>query len=212
VTFFRRLARIVVWPRTTMREILDDPRGRMILPLVLLASFSGLIGNANQNARGSLSRVPYAWFIVVAAMLGVMLLTVAFFYLFAWIAYLAGKFLEGRGSHADVRAALAWGLAPLIWALLYRLPATIAGPAVGMGQMRADSEAWRLEPGTGSCLIALVFGLLEFTMFVGYVVVSSRTLAEAHRFSAWRGFGTLLIVGITPIVIIIAAVLSFVHH
>jgi len=61
---------------------------------------------------------------------------------------------------------------------------------------------------SGGCLTALLFGSLELSVAVWCLIVASRTIAEAHRFSAWRGLGTLVIVGITPIVIVIAAALS----
>jgi len=208
-TFFRRLARVVVWPRTTMREILDQPRDRAIVPLLLLATLAAFAGDANNNVRKGLAATPYAWLIVICALIVSALVVFLAFYLFSWIAYMAGRFLEGQGSQSAIRSALAWGLAPLIWAMLYRIPVAIFAPAE-TEVVKAGDAAFRLRPGLigGSCALALIFGLLELTMFVAYVVVSSRTLAEAHRFSAWKGFGTLVIVGITPLVIVIAAVLA----
>jgi len=208
-TFFRRLARVVIWPRTTMREILDAGRDRMIVPLLLLATIAAFSSDVNSNARKGLAATPYAWLIVICALVVSALVMFLAFYLFSWIAYLAGRFLEGQGSQSAVRSALAWGLAPLIWAILYRVPIAIFFPPENE-VIKAGDAAFRLRPGLigGSCALALIFGLLELTMLVAYVVVSSRTLAEAHRFSAWKGFGTLVIVGITPLVIIIAAVLA----
>jgi len=199
----------MVHPRTTMREILDAPRDRTILLLVFLASLSALIGNGNKSARGSLEQVRYQWWIILCAVIVGFLIMVLLFYFFAWVAYMAGKFLEGTGSHADIRLALAWGLAPIIFALLWRLPARLFGPAPETG-VRLTEGIWHIEQSrmSGGCLIALVFGVLELTLFLWYLVVGSRTIAEAHRFSAWRGFATLLIVAITPIVVTIAAVLS----
>ena len=208
--FLRRLGSIMVHPRTTMREILDAPRDRTIILLVFLASLSALLGNGNKNARGTLEQVRYQWWVILCAMIVAVLVMVLLFYFFAWVAYMAGKFLEGTGSHADVRLALAWGLSPIIFALLWRLPARLFGPAPDAGRVISDSGWWRIETSqmSGGCLAALVFGVLELTLFIWYLVVGSRTIAEAHRFSAWRGFATLCIIAITPFVITIAAVLS----
>ncbi|PYQ29900.1 MAG: hypothetical protein DMF56_09240 [Acidobacteria bacterium] len=209
LTFFRRLARVVIRPRTTMREILDEPRDRMIVPLLLLATLAAFAGDPNNNVRKGLAATPYAWLIVICALIVSALVVFLAFYLFSWIAYMAGRFLDGQGSQSAVRSALAWGFAPIIWAMLYRIPiALFASPETEV--IKAGDVAFRLRPALigGSCALALIFGLLELAMIVAYVVVSSRTLAEAHRFSAWKGFGTLVIVGITPLVIIIAAVLA----
>ena len=208
-TFFRRLARVVIWPRMTMREILESPRDRALVPLLLLATLAAFSGDMNNNAKKGLAATPYAVLIVICALIVSALVVFLAFYLFAWIAYIAGRFLEGQGSQAAVRSALAWGMAPLIWAILYRVPVALFGPQQSE-MIKAGNAAFSINPGLigGGCVFAAIFGLLELATLVGYVVVSSRTLAEAHRFSAWKGFGTLVIVGITPIVIIIAAVLA----
>jgi len=208
-TFFRRLARVVIWPRTTMREILESPRDRALVPLLLLATLAAFAGDMNKSAKKGLAASPYAVLIVICALIVSALVMFLAFYLFSWIAYIAGRFLEGQGSQAAVRSALAWGLAPLIWAMLYRIPAALFGPQEA-DFIKAGNAAVRFNPNLigGGCVFAAILGLLELATFVGYVVVSSRTLAEAHRFSAWRGFGTLVIVGIAPFVIILAAVLA----
>jgi hypothetical protein len=211
MTFLRRLARICIRPRTTIREILDDPQHRRILPLLLLATLSAVFGNVNDNMRGSLKSVPYATPMILFATLLSAFVMILLFYFFAWLAYLAGKFLEGQGSHADVRTALAWGLAPVIWALAYRVPAAFLGWTRSSARLDAPNENFSIHMNefSGGCLAALVVGLLELTMFVWYVVVSSRAVGEAHRFSSWRGFGSLAIVALAPIVIGISALLAF---
>lgn len=209
MTFFRRLVSIAIHPRTTMREILDSPRGRAVLPLVVLATLSGFIANASHNARTGLKTAPMPWLIVAGATIAAALVMVLLFYLFAWIAHVAGRFLEGQGTYADVRAALAWGLAPIIFALLYRVPVALFGPSQNAGLVRIGEQV-KFTPGqlSGGCLFALLIGVLELGTAVWFAVVASHTLGEAHRFSSWRGFGTLVIVAITPIVIMIAAFLS----
>jgi hypothetical protein len=209
-TFFRRLARIVIWPRITMREILDGGADRMIVPLVLLACVSSLIGDAKGNVIAAMGAADLkTWLIVAGVIVAVMILAVLLFYVFAWMAYFAGRFLEGAGEVGAVRSALAWGLAPLVWAIVYRIPAAFFGPG-RLAHMQAGSDAWRIQTGElgGGCVMAALFGVLELGFLVWWLVVASRTLAEGHRFSAWRGFGTLVIVGVTPIIIVLAAVLA----
>lgn len=206
-TFLRRLARVCIWPRTTIRQILDNPQ-RRILPLLILASLSAIFGNVNNSARGSLKNVPYATPMILFAMLLSAVVMILLFYFVAWLAYMAGKFLEGQGSHGDVRTALAWGLAPVIWALLYRIPAAFLRTP-GRPDGADENFSIRMDDFGPGCLATLIFGVLELTMLIWYVVVSSRAVGEAHRFSALRGFGSLAIVALAPIVIGIAAFLAF---
>ncbi len=212
MTFLRRLARVCIWPRTTVRVILDDPR-RRILPLLLLATLSAICGNVSDNTRTSLKSVSYATPMILFATLLAAFVMILLFYFFAWLIYLAGKFLEGQGSHADVRTALAWGLAPVIWALAYRIPAVLLGWTRSSSRPESPNENFTIHMNdfNAGCLAALVFGLLELTMIVWYVVVSSRAVGEAHRFSSLRGFGSMAIVAVAPIVIGIAAFLAFSH-
>jgi len=209
--FFRRLARIVIRPRTTMREILDGGADRTIVPLVLLACVSSLISDSKGNVVAALRAADMkTWLIVIGVIVAVMIVAVLLFYVFAWVAYFAGRFLEGTGDAIAVRSALAWGLAPLVWAIAFRVPAALLRPARAIEPGKIGSGTFSIQTTqlSGGCLMAAVFGLIELGFLVWWLVVASRTLAEGHRFSAWRGFGTLAIVGVTPIIIVLAAVLA----
>ena len=208
MTFLRRLARIVIRPRATMREILDAPPDRMILPLVLLAIVSGLLRDFHTRSFPGLDAK--TWLIVCAAVVACIALFVLLFYAFAWLAFFVARFLEGTGDPAATRSALAWGSAPIIWALVYRLPLVFLSPAVNRTRVGVAGKNVSFSAGLfeGGCLLAMVFMLVELALLVWYLVVASQTLAEAHRFSAWRGLGTLAILAVTPVIVVIAAVLS----
>ena len=207
LTFFGLLAQVSVWPRTTMRRILDSPSRNRLLPLVVLAAASAFTGDANKNVRIA----PAGWLITACILILTVCVTVLVFYLLSWAGYAAGKFLlEGKGTRADVTAAVAWGLAPSIWALLYRIPAAAIGLTGSGTHVSVGKDVLRIDPSqiSGGCVLAFLFGVLQLATLVWYVTVTSRTIAEAHRFSAWRGFGTLVIVGIAPLVIVIAGLLA----
>lgn len=208
MTFLRRLAGIMVRPQTTMREILDAPPDRMVVPLVLLAILSGMLRDF--NARSFPGIEAKTWLIICAAIVGVVLVFVLLFYAFAWLAYFVARFLEGTGDAAATRSAMAWGTAPVIWALLYRLPvalfASSANPArVDMQGRNISFTAGMFSDG---CLPTLLYAMVELGVLVWCLVVASRTLAEAQRFSSWRALGTLAILAVTPIIVMIAAFLS----
>jgi hypothetical protein len=113
-------------------------------------------------------------------------------------------FLGGTGDIRGVRAAVAWGLAPVVWALLYRIPAAfwVARAQATSVRMRGGTIAF--DPGrmADGCGLALVFALVELAVFIWCAVVMSNTVAEAHRFSAWHGLGTLVISAIVPFVVV----------
>lgn len=196
------LASIVVRPRRTMRRILDAPRDRMIVPLVVLAALSGAISDFSMDDAvkayhqvGPQLRV-LAPLGIIAGILAMLLV----FYVGAWVAFVIGRALEGTGSIGAVRSALAWGLAPAVWALLYRIPAMWLRE--GQPEMlRIGDLEMALGTGCGT-------GLLDFIVLAAWFVVTSLALAEAHAFSSARGFGTVALCLLAPIVVVAAAVLA----
>jgi hypothetical protein len=208
MTFLRRLARIAIRPRTTMREIVDTPSDRMVLPLVVLAIVSGLLRDFHTRSFPGIETK--TWLIICGAILGCIIVFVLLFYAFAWLAYVVARILEGTGDPSATRSALAWGTAPIIWALLYRLPVALLAPSanparVGVHGRNISFTAGMLGDG---CFSALLYAVVELALLIWYLVVASQTLAEAQRFSVWRGLGTLAIVAATPVVVMTAAFLS----
>ncbi len=207
----RNLASIMIRPRETMRRILDAGRDRMVIPLVLLATLSAILGDVDRSSFESLRKLPVNMgLLIVGIVVGVSAFFLLLFYVFTWIAYGMGRLLEGAATPREVRSAMAWGLAPVIWSILYRLPAVILSPGSMESRLRVDGQRMSFNPdlmGMG-CLGSVVFTALELTMLVWYCVVVSKTLGEANRFSAARGFGVLVLTGISPAIIMIAAFLA----
>ena len=211
--FLRDLATVMIRPRATMRRILDAPNSRAVLLLFVLATISGIFGDFDapmmqQMLHGSNgARVAL---LVACAVLGVLIAFVAIAWFYAWVPYLIGKFLGGTGDVRGVRAALAWGLAPAIWALLYRVPAAIFLAPSGAATVRMRHGNVAFDPGrfADGCGVALVLALIELIVFVWCVITTSNTVAEAHGFSAWHALGTLVIAAIVPFVVVLAAVLA----
>ncbi|MGZ8853426.1 MAG: YIP1 family protein [Thermoanaerobaculia bacterium] len=193
-------------PRTTMRRVLDHGRAP-VLPLVVAATISTMIKDVSVTGLAHVLRSQTA---VTAAMIagaivcGAILL-VGLFYGLSWMAVYAGRMLEGHATPAQVRAAMAWGLVPMIWLLLVRVPVAF---------LRAPTELRRMGginltlPSSGTLAGALVLVVVNALGALWYVYVASETLGEANQFSGWRGLGTLAMVGVTPFVIALAAILA----
>jgi len=206
------IASIMIRPRATMRRILDAGRDRMVIPLVLLATLSAILGDLDRSSLDAMRKLPVNFgLLAVGICVGVSAFFLLLFYVFTWIAYGMGRLLEGTATPREVRSAMAWGLAPIIWSILYRLPAVIIWPGTMESRLRLhDSAQLSINPnlmGMG-CIGSVIFAALELTMLIWYCVVASNTLGEANRFSAARGFGALVLTGISPAIILIAAVLA----
>jgi hypothetical protein len=60
----------------------------------------------------------------------------------------------------------------------------------------------------GSVTGALVILVVNAIIGLWTIFVLSEALGEANEFSGWKGFGTLAIIGATPVVIALAAFLA----
>jgi len=201
-----------------MRRILDERADRTVIPLVLLATLSAFAGDLRiADLRGA----PEGTFsgpmvLMIASILVIVTLcSVLFFYFLAWIAVPIGRFLEGEGGTRDVRSALAWGLAPFIAALFYRVPAMFLRPGtLSEGRTRVRLGDHTLIFGFDSLAgdgwgLALAFAVLEIGTLLWLLFVISSTLAEAHRFARARGLATLMLALISPLIVIVSALLAF---
>jgi hypothetical protein len=191
----RPLLTILYRPRATMRRILASER-RGVVPIILLAACSAAL---NESSKGTMPREIaelHIAVVVLVALIMTCILTVAILYALSWVAFGAGRLLEGKGNPRDVRAALAWGTAPVIWAILYRIPAAL---------FLEEPTELRV---TGSWVFYIALAIAEVTVFVWWLITTSNTLAVAHRFSVRRGFATFLLTLLMPFVLIAAALLT----
>lgn len=211
--WLKNLAGVIVHPRTTMRSVLDAPPDRMMVPLVLLATMSGVIGDMNIAELTKIFRDLDSTkkILVVASIVASIVVACILFYVFGWIAYGLGRAFAGTGTIPAVRSALAWGLAPVVWALLYRIPKMWLKPAVELAQADVGDFKFAIDTGrlASGCGTVMLFGILDLVVVVGWFAITSLTLAEAHQFSSVRGFGIVAAVLVAPIVIALAAFLAF---
>jgi hypothetical protein len=185
--------RVLLWPAETMRRVLaSEPR--YVLPLAIAASISSYLSDQPPLGR------PFVILFNVAALVGV-------FYIFAALVYAAGKFIGGTGNARDVRAAVAWGLVPVIWAIAYRLPLAIWRPRSMLVDIGDDGFRFG-DAAAGGCATAVLAVGAELIVIGWTLFVATNTVAEAHRFSWPRGLGAIAIAAVAPIVVVIAAILT----
>lgn len=202
-----------------MRAILDRAgrRGALAIVVAAIVSFSlrDLDVEGLAEAGASLG-VPAAMLISLLAIAGVVLVAMLFYFVISAAAALVGRWmLGGTGSFRDVRHAVAWGLAPQVWALLFRLPVLLLWPdAVAMlrgGRGKIQLGDFEITPFFSPDVPAyqvILVGLVELGFLVWYLIVGSQALGEAHRFSSMRGLGSLLLAVVLPFVALIMVVVA----
>jgi len=178
---------LAVWvrPRRTMRAILDGSPRRLVHTLTIGAAISALLVGFTRSPLGLHLGVP---FVVAGAIISGALWGLVWLYLGGWLIGVTGRWLEGRADAVMVRAAIAWSSVPRIASLLL-LPAFIV--LLGERAFAYDAMANPLDGAAAAMLLLL--SLIEFTLDIYGLILLVKCVGEAHRFSAWRGLGAVLL-------------------
>jgi hypothetical protein len=210
------LATILVRPRQTIRSIVTESRSRAIALLVLLATASAVIRDvrwqAYRHSPQLHSMAPSGW-IIACVLVGVFLAAILFFYAFAFVAWGVGRLLGGSSEQRTVRLAVAWSLAPVIWALLYRVPVALFAPAMlaksaGLGDLITVFRSMAASMSASVVVTAVIVAVLNLAVALWAAVIASVALSEVNRFSIWRGAATLIFSLLAPLIVIAAFLIS----
>jgi hypothetical protein len=223
------LATILAHPRQTIRSIVARSRSSQVIPLVLLATLSSAIRDVrwqeyhrsprlaammDAEIAGFLSGVelPRAW-IICAGLAAILIGALLVFYAFAFLAWLIGRLLGGTADPQPVRLALAWSLAPLIWALLFRIPVALFQPGMGSALTHSANPIVVLRSAAAvmsvyALLRSTVIALLTIAVDIWCYAIACVALSEVNGFSTWRGAATLGFALLAPLIVVAAFFIS----
>ncbi len=185
-----------IWtrPRATIRRIVEtDVRYQV----TFLAILSGALIWLERRWSNPSTAAAFPMLVVIAVIVGAILGVVELYVNGALLKW-AGAALGGRGSYAEVRAALAWSRVPVIVAVSIGILAILLGTDGPM--LGGDAE--RSGSGTGVLLLHAALVLWGF-------VVMLKSIGEVHRFSAWRAFGSIVLIVVAIAVVLVAMSLLF---
>lgn len=207
----RDLVDVLYRPRETMRRVLDSGADRWTIPLVVLAFLSTTVEELDirrvPEVLPDLTPVALGALVVLILVLEA-LLWIGATYVVAFVVTFIGRRFEGVGEAADVRAALAWSLVPLIWSVIVRAPLAlyqwryVPKSAEGLGELLSFVSK-------GGCFLVLLSGAIQLLLFLWVVYLASALVGEALHVPTLTGFGTLAITFALPVVIGIAAAIAF---
>ena len=195
-----------IWirPRRTIRTLLETEPERAVL---LLAAVGGVAESLNRASSSGLGdRIPYDVVLALAVAIGPLAGILTLFlggYILSW----TGHWIGGQGTAEDVRTALAWANVPVlgILALWVIEIAFIGSELFTTATPRLDSN-----PLLATSFLMFFLGQMVFGIWA--LVILLNGLGEAHRFSAWRAAGSLLlslVFVVVPIVLVMFVVVGF---
>lgn len=111
------------------------------------------------------------------------------------------RLLGGTGTWRETRTAVAWSTAVYSAKLVLWIPQLLL-----FGHEMFTSTTPRIDSSLFLLTLIFLFGLLETILQVVFIIVLSNSLGLAHRFSAWRGFGALVL-PVAALIVFIALLL-----
>lgn len=185
-----------IWlkPKATVRYAIDYKPMKFAVMLVLIAGIFDMLDAATQNNLGDSISVPMIF--VLAIIVGPILGAIGW-WIGAGIATIVGTWLGGIGRFTELKMAFAITYIPIIFAGVLWIPdVLILGKILFVENFHisAGQQIWLFFSG----FISIVVGIWSF-------IITINAIAEAHQFSRWRGFWTIVI----PSAVIIVVLLLF---
>jgi Yip1-like protein len=208
----RPLATILAHPRQTIRSIVARSRSSQLIPLVLLATLSSAIRDVRWQEYHRSPRLaammPSAW-MICTGLVGILIGALLIFYAFAFLAWGISRLLGGTADSQPVRLALAWSLAPLIWALLFRIPVALFQPGMGSALTHSANPIVVLRSAAAAMSVyalvsSAVIAVLTIAVDIWCFAIACVALSEVNGFSTWRGAAALGFSLLAPGIIVAA--------
>jgi len=177
-----------IWlqPRATMQQILDTDPTRLVLWLAIILGFFDALRNASTQYLGD--SVDSWQSVVLACAIGGLIPGVIGLFLGGYLLQKSGSWLGGSASVREVRAAIAWGGIPRIWLGLLWIPSIAL-----FGDENFTSATPRLDNDPALASVMLFLKLIGLIGAIWAIVISLKCLGQAHKFSAWRALGSVLL-------------------
>ncbi|OYD06066.1 hypothetical protein CHM34_18300 [Paludifilum halophilum] len=104
------------------------------------------------------------------------------------LTYWTGSWLGGTGTWKEIRTASAWAGIPFIATLIVWIPQLLL-----FGREMFTTAMPSLDQSFLLVLLFLFLNGIDLVLTVWYYVVFSKSLGEAHGFSSWKGFFSIVI-------------------
>lgn len=179
-----------VWfhPRQAARQAIETQSLLPAIGLVVVGFMaSAILGFQNS---GLYPNIPYMWIFLIVV-IGAPLFGGIMFILNTGIAFFVGKVLGGTGEFWAIFKALSLSYIPMI----------VAWPLY-MIWLFVSPESFFLEGTLG--LIGIIGTFVMFVSSIWSFIILVGALSEAHRYSIWRAFLTLII----PSIVIFSALIA----
>jgi len=201
-TSFNPYKSIWLQPRSTIQRIVDTNPTYLVLVLLALTGIANGVSAASVEGWGYDMSLLWVFFIIVAIF---PLITILLLYLVSGLTRWTGKWLGGKATQEQIRAAYAWSYIPIIATIALYVPLFMFyGFDLFNYQHTTFSDSLPMVPVQSGVAFGIV-AIAEVVLNVWSFVIALHCLGQVQGFSAWRALGNqalTALVLLVPIAII----------
>ena len=181
LTFFNPYKSIWLQPRSTIQRIVDTNPTYLVLALFALTGVANGISAASAGDLGyAISLLWVFLFVVVISPLIVIIILHLVSALTRW----TGKWLGGKATQEQIRAAYAWSYIPVIATIALYVPLFMFYGA----DLFKFPDPYSMVPVQSGVAFGIV-AIAEVILYVWSLVIGLHCLGQVQGFSAWRALG-----------------------
>jgi Yip1 domain len=190
---------LTIWtrPRDTIRAIVEKDPHRHVITLSMAWGFVQTLEWAIASRAPDV--VPLQMILGLDLILGPLIGLIGLGVL-VWSLGLTGRWLGGKATQDELRAAIAWSAVPILAAIPYVLMELMPYAREGIKEQVMPSES---QPALR--LILMACGFVRLILGMWSFVLLLKCVGEVHRFSAWAALGSLAL-GLLLLIATLAAI------
>jgi hypothetical protein len=174
----------------------------MVIPLAALGGISRVLDIASTHSLAD--HFPITVILAAALVLGSLSGIIGVNFVGGQLR-LVGGWLGGVANVQQVRAAVAWGQLPSLYASLLWIPSLVL-----FREELYTTLTPRLDVNPALAIALISIRLVAFVCAIWSIVVSCKCLGEVHGFSAWVAFGSTILAGMLIVICVVIPLILFV--
>lgn len=194
-----------IWLRSrqTARYAIESKSMGFVILIILLSGIgSGLMSMQSSGLHDTVQ----LWLILIGMMILFPLISLASTAIMSAIYLAVGKLFKGTSSYTEMFKAVGVSMIPYIWLA----PLLILWILIAPDSYFADPFAVATPSGAEIASL-IIFTLISVIVTIWTIVIQSKVVGEAHRFSSWKGFFTIMIPAVLiGLVVFVVIVLFFI--
>lgn len=170
--------------RNTVRYVIEEKSMGYVYMLILLAGVASAFISMYQGQDGL--GLPIAVMVLGAVIVSPIAVLIGIA-IMSGVYLLVGKMFKGTAAYQEMFKAVATSMIPQIWLLPVLIIWMIFSPDSFFSDLNSEPM------GGGAVFFTILFAIIMVVITVWGIVIQSKAIGEAHHFSSWKGFFTLLI-------------------